>query len=130
MLKAVVSHGGIHPLEPLPLDWPEGQPLRVEKSDDDADGQSFIVPIETLAPEPYVLKRSMQVVVRPADGEFIATLFDANIGMSGDTPEEAVGNLKSLIVDIFEQYESEEASLGRGPARQLAVLRELIQRRA
>ncbi len=34
MVKAVVSHGGIRPLEPLPPDWQEGQALRVEKADD------------------------------------------------------------------------------------------------
>ena len=34
MLKAVVSHGEIRPLEPLPADWQEGQRLRVEKVDD------------------------------------------------------------------------------------------------
>jgi hypothetical protein len=34
MLKAVVSHGEIRPLEPLPVDWQEGQRLRVEKADD------------------------------------------------------------------------------------------------
>lgn len=31
MVKAVVSAGGIRPLEPLPADWREGQALRVEK---------------------------------------------------------------------------------------------------
>ena len=34
MLKAIVSRGEIRPLEPLPADWQEGQPLRVEKADD------------------------------------------------------------------------------------------------
>ncbi|MGH7173759.1 MAG: hypothetical protein ACRELG_26045, partial [Gemmataceae bacterium] len=34
MLKAVVSHGEIRPLEPMPVDWQEGQRLRVEKADD------------------------------------------------------------------------------------------------
>jgi hypothetical protein len=33
MVKAIVSHGGIHPLEPLPADWQEGQQLRVEKAE-------------------------------------------------------------------------------------------------
>ena len=33
MVKAVVSGGEIRPLEPLPADWQEGQPLRVEKAD-------------------------------------------------------------------------------------------------
>jgi hypothetical protein len=35
MLKAIVSHGEIHPLEPLPADWQEGQRLRIEKADDE-----------------------------------------------------------------------------------------------
>jgi len=34
MVKAVVSRGEIRPLEPLPADWREGQPLQVEKADD------------------------------------------------------------------------------------------------
>lgn len=34
MVKAVVSHGEIQPLEPLPADWREGQPLRIEKADE------------------------------------------------------------------------------------------------
>ena len=34
MVKAVVSSGEIRPLEPLPADWQEGQPLRIEKADD------------------------------------------------------------------------------------------------
>jgi uncharacterized protein (DUF433 family) len=34
MVKAVVSHGEIRPLEPLPADWQEGQPLRIEKAEE------------------------------------------------------------------------------------------------
>jgi len=34
MVKAVVSRGEIRPLEPLPADWREGQPLQVEKAGD------------------------------------------------------------------------------------------------
>jgi hypothetical protein len=34
MVKAVISHGEIRPLEPLPADWREGQPLRIEKADE------------------------------------------------------------------------------------------------
>ncbi len=33
MVKAVVSCGEIRPLEPLPADWREGQPPRIEKAD-------------------------------------------------------------------------------------------------
>ena len=34
MVKAVMCCGEIRPLEPLPADWREGQPLRIEKADD------------------------------------------------------------------------------------------------
>ena len=34
MTKAVLSHGEIRPLEPLPTDWVEGQSLQIEKADD------------------------------------------------------------------------------------------------
>ncbi len=34
MLKAVVSGGEIRPLKPLPIDWQEGQRLRVEKANE------------------------------------------------------------------------------------------------
>jgi hypothetical protein len=34
MVEAIVSGGGIHPLQPLPADWQEGQRLQVEKADD------------------------------------------------------------------------------------------------
>ena len=34
MVKAVVSQGEIRPLEPLPADWQEGQPLRIEKAEE------------------------------------------------------------------------------------------------
>jgi hypothetical protein len=39
MVKAVVKQGEIRPLEPLPADWRDGQPLRVEKADSDDLGE-------------------------------------------------------------------------------------------
>lgn len=92
-------------------------------------GETFCVPVENLSPEPFVVKKTFLVVVRPSDGEFIATLFDANLGMTGDTAEDAVANLKATIVDTFDLFEENEATLGPEPKRQLAILRELIQRR-
>lgn len=35
MVNAIFSEGGIRPLDPLPLDWEEGQALRVEKVEED-----------------------------------------------------------------------------------------------
>jgi hypothetical protein len=89
---------------------------------------AFTVPINSLAPEPFVLKRPFHVLVRPSDGEYIATLVDANLGMTGDTADEAVEALKMTIVDAFDSFEENEEILGPEPAQQLAVLRALIER--
>jgi hypothetical protein len=59
----------------------------------------------------------------------LATFFDANIGITGDTKEESVVNLRLLLVDAFEELEREEAQLGPQLVRQLAVLRGFMKRR-
>ena len=86
------------------------------------------IPITTLAPSHYELRRDIPAVLQPVDDGFTATFFDANISASGDTEEEAVSNLRSLIVDIFVDLQSEApARLGSEPSRQLAVLKALIR---
>ena len=91
--------------------------------------ETIVIPIATLAPEPYELFRAIPVVVQPAGGEFIATFFDANISTAGDTQEEAVANLRSLLLDMFEYLESEPPeALGPEPTRQLGVLRAFLTR--
>jgi predicted RNase H-like HicB family nuclease len=91
--------------------------------------ETIVIPIATLAPEPYELVRAIPVVVQPAGGEFIATFFDANISTAGDTQEEAVANLRSLLLDMFEYLESEPPeALGPEPTRQLGVLRAFLTR--
>jgi hypothetical protein len=62
MVKAVVSPGEIHPLEPLPPDWQEGQPLRVEKSE---DGET---PIEEIDRD-FAVLASLSEANEPADEE-------------------------------------------------------------
>jgi hypothetical protein len=82
-----------------------------------------VIPITTLAPEPYEILRDIPAVVEPAGDGFIATFFDGNISTSGDTEVEAVANLQSLILDIFEYPDCELSdSLGPELTRQLAVL--------
>jgi predicted RNase H-like HicB family nuclease len=91
--------------------------------------ETILIPIATLAPEPYELVREIPAVVQPAGDEFIATFFDANISTAGDTQEEAVANLRSLLLDMFEYLESEPPeALGPEPARQLGVLRAFLKR--
>ena len=87
----------------------------------------FWAPITTFAPEPYDLLRQIVVVIHPNESGYTAGFFDANIHASGDTDEEALRNLKSLILDTFDALSMEPPDrLGPEPKRQLAVLREFI----
>jgi len=92
--------------------------------------QPKIIPIDTFTPEPYSLLKPILASVNCVEGGFDAGWFDANIHSSGDNEEEAVSNLKSLILDFFHKFSSEPAErLGPEPSRQLAVLREYIQKK-
>jgi predicted RNase H-like HicB family nuclease len=92
--------------------------------------RSIIVPIETLEPEPYELVRPVHVVVQPEEDSYVATFFDANVNASGETQQDAVANLKDMLVTLFERLEKEpRTNLGKGPALQLAVLRSILRRK-
>ena len=89
----------------------------------------FWVPITTFAPEPYDLLRQIVVVIHANETGHTAGFFDANIHASGDAEEEALRNLKSLILDTFDALSAEPPDrLGPEPKRQLAVLNEFARR--
>ena len=68
------------------------------------------------------------MVVRREGEEYIASFFDANINSSGDTDEEAVSNVKDMIVATFEVFGSKKATeLGPEPERQMGVLRQFLK---
>ena len=86
------------------------------------------VPLTSLEPGRYELERDIPVVLQPSDDGFTATFCDANIGSSGDTEEEAIDNLRTLIIDTFELLESTQpAKLGPEPRRRLSLLRSFIK---
>ena len=93
------------------------------------DCGSITVPINSLAPEPFELVKPIQVVIQPSDGEYIASFFDANINASGDNETEAIDNLKEVMLSIFQHLSDMPTNkLGKGPVRQLAVLKEFIRK--
>ena len=90
----------------------------------------ILVPIETLTPEPYIIKKPFHAVVRYQDDQYIASFFDANLSASGDTQMEAVLNLKDMVVSAFEMLSiMGEADLGPGPLQQKKVLGEFIRKK-
>jgi len=88
---------------------------------------SILVPIESFAPEPYKILKPFHVVVRFQDEQYIASFFDANINTSGDTQEEAVSNIKDIIIGTYELLDSlNEEELGPEPKKRITILREFI----
>lgn len=83
---------------------------------------SITVPITSLAPEPFELRQTIQVVVQPCEDEFVASFFDANVNASGSTETDALANLKDVMLAIFRHLLAQpQGKLGPGPRRQLAV---------
>jgi hypothetical protein len=95
------------------------------------NAQTKIIPINTFAPEPYELLKPILVSVQSVGDEFEAGWFDANIHSAGDNEEEAVTNLKSLILDYFDSFSKEpNEKLGIEPKRQFAVIKTFIPKKA
>jgi hypothetical protein len=73
MIKAVVRNGQIHPLEPMPSDWKDGQEVRVESGDvsppQDGDLDEWLRELDELGPVVYEPgeREAMQAVLDEAD---------------------------------------------------------------
>jgi hypothetical protein len=90
--------------------------------------QSFIVPVTTLAPYPFELKRDIPVLVQVEDDEFVASFVEANVGTSGETLNEAIDGLKEMLTMAFTQLQDlPNEKLGRGPRKQRLVLESFIE---
>jgi hypothetical protein len=91
---------------------------------------SLIVPITTFTPESFELTRDILAVIEESDDEYIASFYDANVSAGGSNQEEAIANLKDLLLSRFDYLDRlSPEKLGPGPRRQFAVLQEFIRRR-
>ncbi len=89
---------------------------------------AIVVPIMTFAPEPFELTKEIDVVVQPQDDGYLASFFDANINAFGETQQDAVANLKDVMLILFEELASTPPEqLGPEPSRQLAILGAFIK---
>jgi hypothetical protein len=74
-------------------------------------GVSRQLEIHSFAPEPYRVRKSIPVVVRSYEGEFLASFLGANLNASGETEQEAFEAVKALILDMLDQL-ARPAQLG------------------
>jgi hypothetical protein len=78
-----------------------------------ASCREFVIPLTTLAPEPFELLSDIPVTIEGADGDFTATFYEASLGASGDTVAEAIANFKETLIrqyELFEELPAERVS--------------------
>ncbi|HEV2803360.1 MAG TPA: hypothetical protein VGW57_00380 [Chthoniobacterales bacterium] len=90
--------------------------------------RTLVVPVDTFGDEDFEVFQPFSVVVEPSGDEFTATLYDANVSASGETVEEAISNLKEMLLELIELFET-GVKLGAAMQKQKAVLTSLIRRR-
>jgi predicted RNase H-like HicB family nuclease len=61
-------------------------------------------PIRVLNSQRFALLRSFTALLRESAGSYVASYLEGNVNTSGETPAEALDNLKSLIIELYEDY--------------------------
>ncbi len=91
-------------------------------------GASAAVRIDDLSPMPFALRRSIFIAVKEDAGEFRARFAEADIEITGDSPEHAIAHLKSLVVATFEELvDAEPDGLDHRQLRQRRMLADLLR---
>lgn len=86
-----------------------------------------VVSIDSLAPSPAGLARTIMASVEPCGDEFLARFPETGIAITGGTPDEAIASLKSLILETYDDLTGcDPASLGARQRARLATLNEFI----
>ncbi len=90
----------------------------------------IVLPLTSLAPEPYEIVGQIHILIQPAQEGYVAYYLDANLGVSGETKAEALNGVKDRIISTYERFiEKPDEKLGPGPLRQKQVLASHIRRR-
>ena len=87
-----------------------------------------VVVINTLMSEPVIVKTPIYITISNVDDSYIAEFSDANISASGDTPDEALTNIKDIICAkylLFKKHRVEE--LGKKIYQQYLILCQYIE---
>jgi hypothetical protein len=91
--------------------------------------RTFVVPLVSLAPEPFEIAGQIPVTIEGDGEDFTATFMEANVSASGETEADALANFKDSLVSSFETLESfDSEELGPLPLRQWTILRSIIKR--
>jgi hypothetical protein len=93
-----------------------------------AELHGLTIPLASLAPAPYRLKKPFSVVLAPYGDEYTATFYDADLSATGETKAEAIELLKDALVSSYELLADHgEDQLGPAMQKEWAVLQEFIE---
>jgi hypothetical protein len=84
-----------------------------------APDEVFIV--QSLCSYLKVLK-PFEIAIEAIDNGFVSSFSDANINASGDSADEALDNLISMIGDLYQLFAEEVNQLGPEPTLQYSIL--------
>ena len=86
--------------------------------------QTVCIPLRSFAPEPLEVAIPIDIVISPDEEDgFKASFLDANLHAYGETPEEALSNMRATIVEAYQRLrELPDSQLGRSMLRQKQVL--------
>lgn len=91
--------------------------------------RTFVVPLTTLAPQPFQMTLQIPATIEGDGEDFTATFMEANVSASGETEADAIANLKDTLVSTYETLEEMPAhELGPLPSRQWAILKSVVKR--
>jgi|SRR5579864_4962192 len=101
---------------------------RLEEALLEAKQQPVSLTITTLAPDPYDVLQPFSITIQKYGDAFVASLPEANLGVTADTEHQAIEDLKDVMIITHEMLaETDEAELGPGPKKQKAVLSKMIR---
>lgn len=79
---------------------------------------------------PWKLIKPIPVTVSMVDTDCIASFVEADLHTSGDSPDDAILNLKSMLMDLFQILSAHKPTeLGPGPKKQLDTLKQFVRKR-
>jgi predicted RNase H-like HicB family nuclease len=91
--------------------------------------RTFVVPLTTLAPQPFQMRLPIPVTIEGDGEDFTASFMEANVSASGETEADAIANLKDSLLSSYEVLENlPDSELGPLPMRQWEVLKSVVER--
>ncbi len=91
-------------------------------------GAGATVRIDDLNPMPFALRQPIFIAVQEGAGEFLARFAEADIEVTGGSPEQAIAHLKRLVVATYEDLvDADPDGLDHRQRRQRRVLADLLR---